>query len=83
MTMIALKCPDVRVDVVDINAERIAAWNSSRLPVFEPGLDEIVRAVRGKNLFFSTDIDGAIDRADIDGSLRHLASLLKPPQPAP
>ena len=65
MTMIARKCADIIVEVVDINAERIAAWNSSRLPVFEPGLDEIVRAVRGKNLFFSTDIDGAIDRADI------------------
>ena len=65
MTMIARKCADIIVEVVDINAERIAAWNSSRLPVFEPSLDEIVRAVRGKNLFFSTDIDGAIDRADI------------------
>ena len=54
MTMIARKCPDVRVDVVDINAERIAAWNSDSLPVFEPGLDEIVRHSRGKNLFFST-----------------------------
>lgn len=52
MTMIARKCPDVRVDVVDINAERIAAWNSDSLPVFEPGLDEIVRHSRGKNLFF-------------------------------
>ena len=49
MTMIARKCPDVRVDVVDINAERIAAWNSDSLPVFEPGLDEIVRHNRGKN----------------------------------
>ena len=57
MTMIARKCADIIVEVVDINAERIAAWNSSRVPVFEPGLDEIVRAVRGKNLFFSTDID--------------------------
>ena len=65
MTMIARKCADIIVEVVDINAERIAAWNSSRLPVFEPSLDEIVRAVRGKNLFFSTDIDGAIARADI------------------
>ena len=65
MTMIARKCPDVRVDVVDINAERIAAWNSDSLPVFEPGLDEIVRHSRGKNLFFSTDVDAAIDAADI------------------
>lgn len=51
MTMIARKCADIIVEVVDINAERIAAWNSSRLPVFEPGLDEIVRAVRGKICF--------------------------------
>lgn len=65
MTMIARKCPDVRVDVVDINAERIAAWNSDSLPVFEPGLDEIVRHSRGKNLFFSTDVDAAVDAADI------------------
>ena len=65
MTMIARKCPDVRVDVVDINAERIAAWNSDSLPVFEPGLDEIVRNSRGKNLFFSTDVDGAVDAAEI------------------
>lgn len=65
MTMIARKCPDIRVDVVDINAERIAAWNSDSLPVFEPGLEEIVRLCRGKNLFFSTDVDAAIDAADI------------------
>lgn len=65
MTMIARKCPDVRVDVVDINAERIAAWNSDKLPVFEPQLDETVRLTRGKNLFFSTDVGGAIDAADI------------------
>ncbi len=65
MTMFARKCPDLTVDVVDINADRIAAWNSDNLPVFEPGLDEIVREVRGKNLFFSTDVDAAIDAADI------------------
>ena len=65
MTMIARKCPDVCVDVVDINAERIAAWNSDKLPVFEPQLDETVRLTRGKNLFFSTDVGGAIDAADI------------------
>ncbi|MBP3526843.1 MAG: nucleotide sugar dehydrogenase [Opitutales bacterium] len=65
MTMIARKCPDIRVDVVDINAERIAAWNSDSLPVFEPGLEEIVRLCRGRNLFFSTDVDAAVDAADI------------------
>jgi len=65
MTMIALKCPDIVVDVVDINADRIAAWNSSKLPVFEPGLDDVIERVRGKNLFFSTDVDTAIVKADI------------------
>lgn len=65
MAMIARKCPDIRVTVVDINAERIAAWNSSELPVYEPGLQEVVEACRGKNLFFSTDVDEAIRAADI------------------
>jgi len=65
MAMIALKCPDINVEVVDLNAERIAAWNSSELPVFEPGLQEIVEQVRGKNLFFTTNIKQAIYEADI------------------
>ncbi len=65
MTMIARKCPDIHVDVVDVNEARIAAWNSDNLPVFEPNLDGLVREVRGKNLFFTTDIEGAIDKADI------------------
>ena len=65
MAMIAHKSKDHRVTVVDINEQRIAAWNSKKLPVFEPGLDEIVSSCRGKNLFFSTDVDGAIDEADI------------------
>jgi UDPglucose 6-dehydrogenase len=65
MAVIAQKNPDRKITVVDINAERIAAWNSDDLPVYEPGLDGIVKAVRGKNLFFSTDIDGAIRAADI------------------
>ena len=65
MAVIAMKCPDVRVDVVDINKKRIDAWNSDSLPVFEPGLDAVVRAVRGKNLFFSTDVAGAVSAADI------------------
>lgn len=65
MAVIALKCPNYRVTVVDINHERIAAWNSDRLPIYEPGLDELVRAVRGRNLFFSTDIDQAIREAEI------------------
>lgn len=65
MAMIASKCPDIRVDVVDINEKRIAAWNSDELPVFEPGLQEIVEGVRGKNLFFSTDVEPAVAAADI------------------
>src|SRR5688572_33264956 len=65
MAVIADRCPDVRVTVTDINAERIAAWNSDRLPIFEPGLDEVVRRARGRNLFFSTDVAGGIRAADI------------------
>jgi len=65
MAMIALKAPDVEVRVVDMNASRIAAWGSDSLPIYEPGLDEIVRKVRGKNLHFSTDVKGAIEAADI------------------
>lgn len=65
MAMIATKCPDIKVSVVDINEARIAAWNSSELPVYEPGLYEIVVAARGKNLFFTTEVDEAIADADI------------------
>ncbi len=65
MAVIAKKNPSIEVTVVDINAERIAQWNSDVLPVFEPGLDEIVKSVRDKNLFFSTKIDEAILKADI------------------
>jgi len=65
MAVIADRCPDVRVTVTDVNAERIAAWNSDRLPIFEPGLDEVVRRARGRNLFFSTDVAGGIRAADI------------------
>ncbi|MEM6916283.1 MAG: nucleotide sugar dehydrogenase, partial [Verrucomicrobiota bacterium] len=65
MAMIARKCPDVRVEVVDINEERIAAWNSDQLPVYEPGLDEVVAEARGTNLFFSTGVKAAIKEADI------------------
>ena len=65
MVMIASKCPDYKVTVVDINPERIAAWNSDRLTVYEPGLDAIVRKTRGRNLFFSTDVEGQIQENDI------------------
>jgi len=65
MTVIANKCPEYKVTVVDISQERIDAWNSDKLPLFEPGLFDRVLKVRGKNLFFSTDIDISIDQADI------------------
>ena len=65
MAIIALKSPRVKVTVVDLSAAQIDAWNSDRLPIYEPGLDEVVKACRGKNLFFSTEIDGAIQEADI------------------
>ena len=65
MAMIACKAPDVRVTVVDVNAQRIAAWNSDCLPVYEPGLDELVREARGRNLFFSTDVSETIKDSDI------------------
>ena len=65
MAMIARKCPDIRVTVVDMNAARIAAWESDQLPIFEPGLDAVVREARGRNLFFSTDVAGGIKGADI------------------
>lgn len=65
MAMIASRCPDVPVTVVDVDADRIAAWNSDRLPIYEPGLDSVVTSARGRNLFFSTDIDGAIHRSDV------------------
>lgn len=68
MSVIAQKNPDIKVTVVDINADRIAAWNDSdlnNLPVYEPGLDSIIAETRGRNLFFSTEVDQAIDLADI------------------
>ncbi len=65
MAMIALKAPDINVTVVDMNAARIAAWNSDTLPVYEPGLDDVVKERRGKNLFFSNDVTGTIVDADI------------------
>ena len=64
MAVIADRCPHIKVTVVDANAERIAAWNGDKLPVYEPGLDEVVRRARGRNLFFSADVDAAIASAD-------------------
>ncbi|OQY49237.1 MAG: hypothetical protein B6240_03830 [Desulfobacteraceae bacterium 4572_87] len=60
MAMIAFKCPQYKVTVVDINPERIAQWNSHNLPIYEPGLDQVVKIARGRNLFFSTEIEKGI-----------------------
>ncbi len=68
MSVIASQCPEIDVTVVDINQERIDRWNDSdldNLPVYEPGLKELVSETRGKNLFFSTEVDKAIDEAQI------------------
>ncbi|KAL4071800.1 UDP-glucose/GDP-mannose dehydrogenase family, NAD binding domain-containing protein [Scleroderma yunnanense] len=65
--VIALKCPHIQVTIVDLNQARIDAWNSRdyKLPIYEPGLEDVVREARGRNLFFSTDIDKAIQEADL------------------
>jgi len=65
MAVIAQKCPEIRVTVVDINPDRIAAWQTDELPVYEPGLLEVVKEARGRNLFFSTDIEKGIREAEM------------------
>ena len=68
MAVIADHCPDIQVVVVDLNKQRVAAWNDpdlDRLPVYEPGLDDVVARARGRNLRFSTDVDAAIASADM------------------
>lgn len=65
MAMIAHKCPQYKVTVVDINEEKIGQWNSETLPVYEPGLDEIVRSARGRNLFFHTDVAQGVRESEI------------------
>jgi UDPglucose 6-dehydrogenase len=68
MAVVAAKCPDIKVTIVDLNTQRIAAWNDENLenlPVYEPGLDKIVEQARGRNLFFSTDVEKAIDEAEM------------------
>ena len=67
MAVIALKCPDIKVTVIDMNTERIAAWNGplENLPIYEPGLVDVVAQSRGRNLFFSTEVDQAIDEAEM------------------
>jgi len=65
MAVIALKCPEYRVTLVDINEDKIEKWNSGKLPIYEPGMEEIVSKVRGINLFFSMDIKSGIKESDI------------------
>ena len=68
MAVIAQKCPHIKVTVVDLNQDRINAWNDqdlSLLPIYEPGLDAVVKEARGRNLCFSTEVDQAIDDADL------------------
>ncbi|HAQ38648.1 MAG TPA: nucleotide sugar dehydrogenase, partial [Saprospirales bacterium] len=68
MAVIAQKCPEINVTVVDINEARIAAWNDENLenlPIYEPGLRSVIAEARGRNLFFSTDIESAIKNAQI------------------
>ena len=65
MAMIAHQCPDIDVHVVDLNPDRIAAWNSEELPVYEPGLYDVVKQARGRNLRFTTDVPAAIREANM------------------
>ena len=65
MAVMALKNPDIKFHIVDINQARIDAWMSDELPIYEPGLHEVVMETRGKNLFFSTDVEGAIKEGDM------------------
>ena len=68
MAIIAQKCPHIQVTVVDLNTERIAAWNdadTNNIPIYEPGLSAVVDDARDRNLFFSTDVDKAIDEAQM------------------
>ncbi|KAG8740893.1 UDP-glucose 6-dehydrogenase 1 [Ceratobasidium sp. 414] len=65
--VIALKCPNIQVTIVDLNKARVDAWNSPdfKLPIYEPGLEDVVKEARGRNLFFSTDVDKGIQEADL------------------
>jgi UDPglucose 6-dehydrogenase len=65
MAVIAMKCPQYKVSVVDVSEARIKAWQTDNLPIYEPGLLEVVQAARGRNLFFSTDISGAIRESEV------------------
>ena len=68
MAVFASHCPNIKINIVDINKKRIDAWNSkdpSEFPIFEPGLDELILDYRDKNLFFTTDLQNSISEADM------------------
>lgn len=65
MAMIAKKCSHITVVVVDVDEEKIKQWNSERLPIYEPGLQEVVESCRGKNLFFSSNVKKELSESDI------------------
>ena len=67
MSVIALKCPHINVTVVDANPDKIKEWNGpvNNLPIYEPGLSDVVKEARGRNLFFSDDIAGNIEKAEM------------------
>ena len=67
MAVIALKCPNINITVVDSNPDRIKAWNGplANLPIYEPGLSKVIKETRGQNLFFSDDIAGNIEKAEM------------------
>lgn len=65
MAILAHSCPNIKVTVVDISQRQVDAWNSDKLPIYEPGLDEVVRECRGRNLFFSSDVDAAIVESEM------------------
>lgn len=68
MAVMAQKCPHIKVVVVDLNKDKIDLWNSenlNKLPIYEPGLKEVVGEARGRNLFFSTEVDKEIEKAEM------------------
>ena len=78
MSVIADKCPEITVEVVDLNKERIAAWNNEdfkKLPVYEPGLDSVVMRARGRNLFFTTNVKNAEEFLSSTGSDCGIANI--------
>lgn len=65
MAVIAMKCPQYKITVTDVNESRLAAWRTDKLPIYEPGLLDVVKAARGRNLFFSKDVIAAIREAEV------------------